>query len=287
MSEQNLNSNALITAETAQSIMDVWGSYKTHRPFKAYALHEVQYTLQNGSVQTFVCEDYIIKDKLATFSNVRVKTSYNPQEGSVCAKWINFYDSHNKYNPTHDSMYRKCCVGQKNRPSFNVIGYTINGDKTINTDRIVSIDSLETLNDEWYTLTEEKATDKATKTLLENNILIIKHNQYQMSEENILDVVKAHELIQMWDNNDEDTKLWLEVVGKFPVKWLGKLIHKQPVPRTEPKPLSDEYCTAYLKHFEELGLSSFDGIDTKYLYQYMFAGKKQKTVAEDVEYSEV
>jgi len=286
MAEKN-TPNTLITAQDAQSIMDIWGAYKTHRPFKEYAIHQVQYTLQNGSVETFVCEDYIIKDKLATFSNVRVKTSYNPQKGSVCAKWVNFYDSNKKYDPKNDTMYKKCRVGQKTPSSFSAEGYKINGDKTINTDRIVSIDSLETLNAEWYTLNEEKATDNATKKLLDHNISMIEHNQYQMSEENILDVVKAHELMQMWDNNDLDTKLWLEAVNKLPFKWLGKFIHKRPVPRTEPTPLTDVYCTAYLKQFEELKFSSFDGIDTKYLYQYMGAGKKQKTVAEDVEYSEV
>jgi len=284
MSEQNLNSNALITAETAQSIMDVWGSYKTHRPFKAYALHEVTFTCSTSGTETFVCEDYIIKDKLATFTNVRSKVQYNPNEGMKTVRRVSFYDS-KKYVPKYDNLYWTCRESIKFVNEFGVDGYKINGDKTINADRIISINSLEIVGDGWYNLTKEQATERANNALLEHNAKMRELNEYQMSEENMKEIISGLELLSLSELNREAEREWEIKINKYKVKWIGKLLNKKPVDVTTPY-ITESFRKTYLKAFEACGFTSFDGVDSKYIYQYL-ASTQPKNAVEDVEYTEV
>ena len=276
---------SLVTAQDAQTIMDVWAEFRTHRPFKEYALHEVIYS-KKGSTEVIVCEDYIIKDNLATFKNVRVKTSFNVTDIAV-AKLAVFYDSH-LYNHRRDCIYTQTRVSQKKVWDFPVSGYVVKGDKTINATQIESIDSLDTVSsNDWYAITEEAAIVLSAESIIEHNKNINNLNQYQMSEENIKIVVEALKQVVMVSTNDDLENAWLDKIRKCAWKWVGKLKYPKPKYLTVPEPLTKEFCNKYLKVFYEHGFSSYDGVDAKYLDMYMSAGQKPKNITEDAEYTEV
>lgn len=293
-----MNDGKLITAQDATNILDAWATLKTHRPFKEYELHEVTIKVNDGTL-TFICEDYIIRDTIATFHNVRQQKSYVDTATRIVPQFLAYNENGttNWRSHTFEPITKVCA-----RYDFNVTGYTVNGDKTAHTSDIINIDSyVKEPTDKWYTTNEELAVIQSTNNITAYNLNMIDKNRNALSEKWVDHYIKDWEenfALHKFDKEDglRDNKIraidfdYDNKLSKYKVKWVGKLLVKKEKypPRTAKLstiPIPEDAKNKYLKALKDLNVTIADGMDTTYLIYAL--GRENKNAVEDVEYTEV
>lgn len=300
-----MNEKGLVTAKDAESILNSWAELKTHRPIREYQLHEVTIRVNNGTL-TFICEDYIIRDEIAMFSNVRQQKTYGDSVTRIVPEFFMFCDNgadHWAYHTFKPHLITANCC------DFSVLGYVVMGDKTAHSKDIVDINSYVTEpQDTWYVRDEDLASIMSTNKIVEHNSKVIERNKKTLANHDAID-----KFILQWEDNfawhnynfkDKERGKAIRAIDdefdknveKYKPKWIGKLLVKKPAyPPLVEKPLklphppiSEEAKAKYLKELNKLRVSLADGIDTTYLVNAICGENTViTTTVEDADFTEV